>query len=51
MAEIRWVLTCEGDCPTVKDEPWEYVKVECPQHCPNSHYEKEQLNTEVPSHE
>ena len=43
MAEIRWILTCDGNCPTVfqRDE-------ECPQDCPNSYYEKEQLNMEVP---
>jgi hypothetical protein len=49
MAEIRWILTCDGKCP-------DYIEPKlrgdmCPQNCPNSYYDKEQLNTEVPDAE
>jgi hypothetical protein len=48
MAEIKWILTCNGECPYVVKGMTAHVKdLYCPKECPRSYYEKEQLNTEV----
>lgn len=49
MAEIKWILTCDGECPEGKDLKW--FSENCPWTCACSYYEKEEPNTEVPDGE
>jgi len=44
---IRFILTCDGECPY----GFHREGRKCPQECERATYEKEQVNTEVPSDE